>query len=207
MPAAATDVRTELDRQLAVLVEKGYPSVAGVDDETFRSWVEPLAAVEVPPVSAPDRVPFVLVVPGAVPAARAMELVDRRGRPGFEKLDPVEPERFRPIDAVELPAAPAYLLTDIDVGTTYLDVRPDDALPAILGQGRSPLTIDEGIALVTQLPEALQHNACFSLLASRCGDKRVPALWLSAERPRLGWCWAGNPHTWLGSAHCGGRLP
>ncbi|MGQ0669203.1 MAG: DUF5701 family protein [Actinomycetota bacterium] len=21
--------------------------------------------------------------------------------------------------------------------------------------------------------------------------------------PRLGWCWAGNPHTWLGSASCG----
>ncbi|MEI2690845.1 MAG: DUF5701 family protein [Anaerolineae bacterium] len=44
------------------------------------------------------------------------------------------------------------------------------------------------------------------LLASRCGDKRVPAFWLSQNRPKLGWCWAGNPHTWLGSASCAERV-
>ena len=206
MPAAATvDVHAELDRQLETLLAKGYPSLLGVGEATLRGWVEPLRVLDVPRVSAPGRVPFVVVVPG-VPVSRAMEVVERRGRTGYEKLDPIAPERFRPIADVAVPAAPAYLLTDVDPGTAYLDVRPDDALPAIRAQGRSPLTIDEGIALVTQRPEALQHNACFSLLASRCGDKRVPALWLSAERPRLGWCWAGNPHTWLGSAHAGTRL-
>jgi Family of unknown function (DUF5701) len=67
------------------------------------------------------------------------------------------------------------------------------------------LTVAEGVALLIQFPEFLQPNNCFSLLASRCGDKRVPALWLSEGRPKLGWCWAGNPHTWLGSASCGKR--
>lgn len=45
-----------------------------------------------------------------------------------------------------------------------------------------------------------------AILGSRCGDKRVPALWVSGGHPRLGWCWAGNPHTWLGSASCAGRV-
>ena len=63
----------------------------------------------------------------------------------------------------------------------------------------------ERIALVTHHPEALAKNACFSLPGSRCGDRRVAALWISKGAPKLGWCWAGNPHTWLGSASCGGR--
>ncbi|WFF07707.1 DUF5701 family protein [Micromonospora sp. WMMD1076] len=28
----------------------------------------------------------------------------------------------------------------------------------------------------------------------------MPALWISQGAPKLGWCWFGNPHTWLGSA-------
>ena len=46
------------------------------------------------------------------------------------------------------------------------------------------LTIEEGIALVTHYPEAAARNAGFSLLGSRCGDRRVPALWIS-EREHL----------------------
>jgi hypothetical protein len=68
------------------------------------------------------------------------------------------------------------------------------------------LTIDEGIALVTQKPEAVAKNGGFSLAGSRCGDRRVTALWISDNRPKLGWCWAGNPHTWLGTASCRGRV-
>ena len=73
-------------------------------------------------------------------------------------------------------------------------------MEGITAQGRLPLTIDEGLALVTLHPAALASNRCFSLVGSRCGDKRVPALWISQGAPKLGWCWYGNPHTWLGSA-------
>ncbi len=115
-------------------------------------------------------------------------------------------ERFAPIDEVELPPGPAYLLRAPDTGTETRNVTPDAALATIREAGRSPLTIDEGIALVTHEPEAVAKNAGFSLLASRCGDKRVTALWISENRPKLGWCWAGNPHTWLGSASCAERI-
>jgi len=73
---------------------------------------------------------------------------------------------------------------------------------------RSPLTIEEGVAIVTHYPEYLMKNNCFSLLASRHpGDKRVPAIWINAQKQaNLGWCWDGNPHTWLGSASCRHRI-
>nr|WP_078662821.1 DUF5701 family protein [Streptomyces bicolor] len=44
-----------------------------------------------------------------------------------------------------------------------------------------------------------------SLLGSRSGGRRVPALWISHKPPTLGWCWEGNPHTWLGVASASGR--
>lgn len=55
------------------------------------------------------------------------------------------------------------------------------------------------------LTEFLMKNNCFSLLASRHpGDKRVPAIWINAQKqPNLGWCRVGNPHTWHGSASAG----
>jgi hypothetical protein len=98
-------------------------------------------------------------------------------------------------------------VTGFDTGAETLNVTPEEALPAIEAAGRSPLTIDEGIAIVTQFPDLLREQNCFSLLGSRCGDRRVTALWVKrGGRPRLGWCYAGAPHTWLGSASCAGRL-
>ncbi len=76
---------------------------------------------------------------------------------------------------------------------------------ALRAQGRSPLTIDEGVSVLVQFPSILKDRTAFSLLASRRADQRVPALWTSYGAPRLGWCWDRNPHTWLGSASCAAR--
>ena len=195
----------ELARQIDTLVRKGYPGLIGLAEAEFRRRLGPLAElVADPPAAAEGRVPFVLVVP--VPRHEALPLLGLRGKVGFTDMTPDDLARFTPTEHVALPAGSAYLVTDVDTGADTLNVTPDDALPTILAQGRSPLTIDEGIALVMHHPELLKKNGCFSLLGSRCGDRRVPALWVSRGRPRLGWCWAGNPHTWLGSASCASRL-
>jgi hypothetical protein len=113
--------------------------------------------------------------------------------------------RFRPLPELDIPTGP-YLLLDVDPGADTLNVPPSEALPRITAAGRSPLTIAEGLAVLVSDPGVLRGRNCFSLLGSRAGDKRVPALWVSARRPRLGWCYQGAPHTWLGSASCAGRL-
>ena len=160
------------------------------------------------PQSVPDAaIPFVLVVKRElVPTERAMSLVESRGKRGFVGMDPTEPDEYAPIDGLDVPPGPAYLVGGVDTGPDTLNVTPDDALEQIRAAGRSPLTIDEGVALVTHFPEVLVERNAFSILGSRRGDRRVPALWVSRGAPRLGWCWAGNPHTWLGSASCAGRL-
>lgn len=210
MTESAFDVAAEFDRQVGTLMDKGYPGLAGTSAEQFTELVSPLreaavarAAELTPPTEA--RVPFLLVVTRElIPLEERLRLTALVGKrkPGFVDRHFAEGDlaRFDPIKELEVPAAPAYLLFDVDRGEEFRNLAPSAAMEAMTAQDRLPLTIDEGIAFITQFPAALASNRCFSLVGSRCGDKRVPALWISQGAPKLGWCWYGNPHTWLGSA-------
>ena len=203
-------LEAEFDRQVANMVSKGYLTHLKLTEAEFKAQIMPLkakaASLEIPCVPAGVYLPFVLVVPHTlVPSEAAMEVVNREGKNGIIALTPRVPTDFRPTELVKIPEN-VYLIVNIDRGAKTINVAPDDALKMLVRLGRSPLTIDEGLAIITHYPEYLEKNNCFSLLASRAGDKRVPAIWLSENQPKLGWCWAGNPHTWLGSASCIQRI-
>jgi hypothetical protein len=202
----------EFDRQAENLIAKGYPAAAGLSVDEFRRYIDPLKA-QVNEYSADKRsidgeaYPFVIVVKSALVASDdAVRFVERESKPAISVMVAEYLSAFKPITEVEIPEDKAYLLMDVDTGTESLNVAPEAALTTILAEERSPLTIDEGIALVTQYPEAVKKNHGFSLAGSRRGDRRVAAWWISKGAPKLGWCWAGNPHTWLGTASCGGRV-
>jgi uncharacterized protein DUF5701 len=203
-----TPAAEEFDRQTQTLVDAGYPALAGLDETGFRALLEPLReASRAAASSAPTRIPFAIVVSSAlVSADRALPALHWKSTTGWTELTADELATFRPTEGVAVPEAPVYLVTDVDTGQETLGVRARDALPAILGEGRTPLTIDEGVSLLALFPGILRERNAFFLPGSRCGDKRVTALWVSKGHPRLGWCWEGNPHTWLGSASAAGRL-
>jgi hypothetical protein len=206
-----------LDRQVDTLIDLGYPALAGLTPSELTDRVEPLRAVaatlpDLPEHDEPGHASLVLVVTRTLvdpeltvpllrlaPQGTAPGILDRNH--GESGLAP-----YRPIEQVTLPQAHAYLLLDVDRGEEFLGVRPQEALPVVLGRGRTPLTIEEGIAVVTHAPQLLEKNRCFMLSGSRRGDRRVPAMWISARAPKLGWCWDGNPHDWLGVASAGSRV-
>lgn len=204
----------EFDQQVNNLLHKQYPQVAGMSHDAFLKHIEPLRNklenIQVPQKDLEKGIlPFVIVVTDEViDSEKAMSLVERDGKNGVTILRPHTTKNFTIIDEVDLPNSSVYLLVDIDRGKETINVPPNEAMRHIKKENRSPLTIDEGIAIVTHYPEFLIKNNCFSLLASRTGaDKRVPAIWInSKQEPNLGWCWDGNPHTWLGSASCGMRI-
>ncbi|MEO5610453.1 MAG: DUF5701 family protein [Ornithinibacter sp.] len=213
--AGTTSAAGVLDTQVQTLLSLGYPGLAGLGELAFLERVEPLRAVAATlpdlALARPGHAPLVLVVTRdlvdphrTIPLLRLAPkgtkpgVVDRNH--GEQGLSP-----YRPIPQVELPTSTAYVLLDVDRGEEFLDVRPEEALPVILARGRTPLTIEEGIAVVTHAPHLLEKNRCFMLSGSRRGDRRVPAMWISQGAPKLGWCWDGNPHTWLGVASTGGR--
>lgn len=216
-----SDLVAELDRQVEVLVELGYPALLDRTERQLRDALAPLHDVVAglrpdpePAADPDDHVPFVVVVAGLDLGAAASRM-SLAGRPARLMLTAEEIPQYLPIGAVHVPdgvplgageSAPrAYLLVDIDTGSEFCDVTPETALRQIVARLRTPLTIAEGVALVTQRPDMLRKNRCFSLAGSRRGDQRVPAIWISERAPKLGWCWDRNPHTWLGTASAAAR--
>ncbi|MFC4911524.1 DUF5701 family protein [Actinomadura gamaensis] len=203
--------RNEFDRQLANLLDKGYAELAGMSRDEYAALLDPLRAHAAEPTAEEGRASFVLVVTrelapiGEMVARTTLAnktkpgVIDRNYREG-------EPVDFVATKEVALPDARAYLLRDVERGEEFCGVVPNDAMATIAERGRTLLTIEEGLAVVTQFPGLLAKNKCFSLGGSRCGDRRVPAVWISQNAPKLGWCWEGNPHTWLGMASAGGRV-
>jgi hypothetical protein len=214
MPLEPSPTRfmNHLAAQVERLVALGYPQRLGLTVEEFDAALQPLQThvprpgPEVDIDSGTADVVLIVNTP-RLPARVALPLVLRDGHGAVERLYPKKPEDFKPTTDALIPTGEAYLLLGVDRGNATLNAVPTEAARTLARHGRLPLTIEEGVALLLQWPQFLQPNRCFMMLGSRCGDRRVPALWLSARQPKLGWCWEGNPHTWLGFASCLSRSP
>ena len=211
LPAAALVPLPPAAVQAERLVTLGVHEIAGLSPAELRSAA---AAVCEPGT-------LLVVSPELAPASALAPLMERAGRPGFVVADMTDVDAFAPVEPVVLPEGPVYAVTGLDRGDAMANWSPDEALPAITAAGRTPLTLTEGIGWLLQCPDVLVRNACFMTIGSRLRradgrlDTRTPALWISngtgrdgRERrnaPKVGWCWAGNRHTWLGIASAQGR--
>ncbi len=191
------------------LVALGIHEVAGTTGPDLREAASRLPSGALL-VVAPDRAPVSALAP----------LLALDGRPGFVVADMTDVDAFGPV--VDVPDGPAYGVLGPDRGDALADWSPDEALPAITVAGRTPLTLAEGVHWLLQCPGELERNRCFMSIGSRLRkpggrlDARTPALWISngtgrdgSERrgaPKVGWCWAGNRHTWLGFASAEARV-
>ena len=158
-----------------------------------------------------------------VPASALAPLLSLGDRRGFVVEDMTDVDTFGPIEGLSLPSGPAYVVHGLERGDEMANWSPHEALPSIADAGRSPLTLTEGIHWALQMPEVIERNHCFMTIGSRRRkadgrlDARTPALWISngtgrdgrgrRGAPKVGWCWAGNRHTWLGFASAADRLP
>lgn len=194
------------------LVALGLDRLVGVDaDELHR------ASDGAPPDA------LLAVHPRRAPASVLTGLLRWRDKAGFVVSDMTDVDEFTPIPESETPSTDVYLVTDLERGDAMSNWSPDEALPAIVGAGRTPLLLTEGIHWLLQRPDVLERNSCFMTIGSRRRkdarrlDARTPAIWISngtgrdgaahRDAPKVGWCWAGNRHTWLGFASASRRLP
>lgn len=152
----------------------------------------------------PHGIDRVRVIRG-IDVTAAMTQTRQGTHDGYVDMRPLDPDAFAP--TIPLPEGD-YWLEDIDLGHDLLNVSPQEAERVIESAGRSPLTLEEGVGVLLAHPGVLRTANCYQMLASSAGDRRVPSLWVTKEgRPRLGWCWRGTPHTWLGAASCARRTP
>lgn len=166
---------------------------------------------------------LLIVHPDRVPVSALAPLIRYGEKPGFVVADMTDVDEFRPLPEAPLPDGPGYLLDDPCRHDEMLNWSPDQALPALRDAGRTPLTLGEGLHWLLHCPDVLQRGRCFMTIGSRRLrhdgrlDPRTPAIWISngtgrdgarnRHAAKIGWCWAGNRHTWLGFASAGRRRP
>ncbi|MER6721460.1 DUF5701 family protein [Streptomyces halstedii] len=197
------------------LIERGVHQIAGLAAAELRAFTEAAEA------AGGAEGALLAVHPDRAPASALAPLLHRDGRPGFVVTDMRDVDLFAPLDTLALPDAPLYLLTGLERGDRMANWSPDEALPALTARARTPLLLTEGMHWVLQQPAVLDRNHCFMTIGSRLRkangalDARTPAVWISngtgrdgrerRDAPKVGWCWAGNRHTWLGFASAEGR--
>lgn len=205
-----TIVLPPLDQQAERLITLGVHDIAGISAAEIRGAA----------ASSTDDA-LLTVHEKYAPASALAHLLERQGKHGFIVTDMTDVDQFAPIEHVALPENPIYLLEGPDRGDAMSNWSPDEALPAILEAERTPLTLTEGILWLLQCPDVLERGHCFMTIGSRLRkpngalDSRTPALWISngtgrdgrdnRNAPKVGWCWAGNRHTWLGFASASRR--
>ncbi|MFI0240384.1 DUF5701 family protein [Streptomyces sp. NPDC016845] len=207
-----------LAAQAERLIELRVHETAGMSADELRAFASALAPAG--SEGAADGDVLLAVRPDRAPASALAPLLRRDGKPGFVVVDMADVDAFVP-SGVEVPDAPLYLVTGVDRGDRMANWSPEEALPALAEENRTPLLLTEGIHWVLQQPAALERNRCFMTIGSRlrkadgAPDARTPAIWISngtgrdgRERrgaPKVGWCWWGNRHTWLGFGSATGR--
>ena len=193
------------------LISLGIHHSAGLTVDGFRAAAHRLR----------NAVGLLAIHPDLAPTSVLVTTLRVDGRRGFVVSDMSDVDEFTAIPSIEVPAAPVYLVRDLDRGDEMANWSPDEALTAIEESGRTPLTLTEGLHWLLQQPEVLERGHCFMTIGSRRHkpdgrlDARTPAVWLSngtgrdgqanRDAPKVGWCWAGNRHTWLGFASAAGR--
>lgn len=197
-----------LTDQAERLVRLGVHDLAGIPADRLRD----VAA------RGPADGLLVTSAPASALAPLLRRPADHDQKAGFVVTDMTDVDVFAP--TADVPAAP-YVALGLDRGDAYLDRTPAESVPQVLAAGRSPMTLAEGLHWVLQEPGVLERNACFMAPGSRLRradgsyDARTPALWISngtgrdgrerRDAVKLGWCWWGNRHTWLGIASCAER--
>ncbi len=182
----------------------------------------PAASIREAAVNSESTDALLVIHPDLVPASTLVPLLEHGGKRGFVVIDMPDVDEFAPIEAAAVPAGQHYVIENIDRGDRMANWSPDEALPAITAAARTPLTLAEGIHWLLQQPGTLERNHCFMTIGSRLRkpngalDARTPAIWISngtgrdgqenRDAPKVGWCWAGNRHTWLGFASAARRV-
>lgn len=157
------DALTELfTKQTSRIIERKFHVIADLSESDFinvhlmplkQLLVQYHADVEF----RENRIPFLIVIPHTiVPLSYQLKTIrESIGDTRWEYV--IQPEWFENAEGVATPDIP-YLLLDVDTGYAMRNTRPKNCVEIFTAEGRFALTIDEGLALITQFPEVLESH-------------------------------------------------
>jgi len=157
------DILVELfDRQVNRIREKKFHIPTGLSESDFVDrHIMPLKKLLGKNIIASKieegHIPILIVLPHAVvPLSYQLERI-RENLNDIQLEHIIKPEWFENAKGVLTPDKP-YLLLDVEAGYVMKNTTPKKCVKTFQGEGRSALTVDEGIALIAHFPEVLQSH-------------------------------------------------
>ena len=191
------------EQQIKKLLGKGYPGIIGIKVDSFLHYINALRDElnEVGEIEE-NHIPFLIVIPAcfvSIPTQWSLVKIDNKAG-----CTHINPGSFRNTDGIETPSVP-YLVFDIECipASAEKPFCSDERIKEFGLDGRRGLTVEEGIALITQHPEMLMlkdYNT--ELPGSRCGIGHVPGFSLTHNGPELVKVRSDVPSRFWGSASC-----
>lgn len=198
------------DRQIDILVrEKRYHEVVGFRKSFLEKLSEYRAIIHHVGDADVSHLPFAIVVPSEIMSLdEKLRRIEYKGRSGHT-LSIRRPELLANVTEIAAPRAP-YVIKDVDFGLFTRGKTPQEMAEELKRQGRSPLTLDEGFALLTYHPEIIGEYGV-NFLGSRYAGNGIPAMYM---HPELGLRLefyraidiAGIMQLGWGTPSCGGRI-
>jgi hypothetical protein len=150
------------NEQLSRIIERKFHVIANLSRSDFiNHYLTPLKELIVEYhaeiVFQEKRIPFLIVVPhNIVPLSYQLDSI--RAIINEKKLEYIiKPEWFENAKGVSTPETP-YLLLDVETGSAMKNITPKKCVETFNRQKRFPLTIDEGLAIITHFQEVLESH-------------------------------------------------
>lgn len=150
------------NEQIERVIARNFPSSANLSQDDFiERYIDPLRQVliehQLETEVLEKCIPFLLVLPHNI-VSLSYQLKVIRQTLNQKRLEYIiKPEWFENAPGVSTPNVP-YLILDVDTGLTMTNITPAKCIEKFHQEGRSALTIDEGLALVTHFPEVLESH-------------------------------------------------
>jgi len=145
------------------------------------------------------RVPFLPVIPRIyLSIYTQMAMVKYGSNSGYTYLDVAQLS-----DVADTPNKP-YFIFDVEDGTEMLAKSPRDAKKLIEAQDNRRYLIDVEVISLGIHTDVLSRH-CVDASGSRYRSDCVPGLYLSDDKPRLGWCCLDDGNNRWGSASCSSK--
>jgi len=197
-------LKNAFEAQSARLLKQGYPRALKIDEQQFKQklealWIELTSKIIDFQFEHKGTIPLLIVVgQKALPCPEQIELLGGHTNLEFEKI-----ETTKPIDS------PFYLTLDVEDGTKTIAKSPEESLRRFEKEGRSALTLEESIALLTHYPSVLKNHYLISAASLYLKEnEREPLLWLldDDDKPELHYAWFDIAHGHYGTASSATRF-
>jgi hypothetical protein len=157
------DILTELfAQQINTIMERKLHIPTGLSESDFvNRHIMPLKQLLVEndrdTKMAKSHIPILIVIPHPiVPLSYQLESI-RESMNDMQLEHIIKPEWFENAEGVSTPDKP-YLLLDVETGYAMKNITPKKCVKTFNDEGRFPLTVDEGIALICHFPEVLESH-------------------------------------------------